>query len=138
MFIGIWLALDWRGNKIKMTDSAGVNYRRELVGGGADQRCARRFYVGMSASLKLPKDLKSNPAFVRACSWAGIFLYSSWVPALSSVVDIALEAPQVRVECTGRVVRVEPATAGAITGVAVSLERCEVVRLPDQASPAPG
>lgn len=124
-----------------MMEDSKANYHRELMVGGTDQRCARRFYVGMSASLKVPNDIKPSPAFVRDCSWAGIFLYSAWVPAVASVVDIALEAPQVRIECTGRVVRVEPATAGAVTGVAVSLERCEVVRQPYQptfTSSAPG
>ncbi|MBZ5569788.1 MAG: PilZ domain-containing protein [Acidobacteriia bacterium] len=115
-----------------MTEDAGASYRRTLMVGGTDQRCARRFYVGMSASLKVPNEIQPNPAFIRDCSWAGIFLYSAWVPALASDVEIALESPQVRILCTGRVVRVEPATAGAVTGVAVSLERCEVVRQPNQ------
>ncbi|MBZ5628658.1 MAG: PilZ domain-containing protein [Acidobacteriia bacterium] len=113
-----------------MREDAGASYHRKLIVGGTDQRCARRYYLGMSALLKVFNEIHPSPAFIRDCSWAGIFLYSAWVPPLASEVEIALEAPQVRVQCTGRVVRVEPATAGAVTGVAVSLQRCEVVRQP--------
>jgi hypothetical protein len=87
----------------------------------------------MSASLTIFNDNQMYPAFIRDCGWAGIFFYSAWTPRLASDVEFALEARQVRVQCSGRVVRVERATSGGVTGVAILLERSEVVRKPPQA-----
>lgn len=120
------------GYQRSLVDSGNMTtgYQRPLAVGGTDRRCARRFYLGMTASLRVLNDNQSYFAFVRDCSWSGIFFYSAWAPALGSEVEIALEAPQARVQCTGRVIRVERSTVGAVTGVAVLAERFEMVRNP--------
>jgi hypothetical protein len=104
--------------------------QRPLVVGGTDRRCARRFYLGMTASLRVFNSSQSYFAFIRDCSCAGIFFYSAWAPTVGSDVEIALEAPQLRVKCTGRVVRVERTAGAAVTGVAVLAERYEMLRYP--------
>ena len=98
--------------------------------GGTDQRLLRRFYMGMSATLTVGNEAQSYPAFIRDWNWCGIFLYSGWMPASAGDVHITLLAKQVRLQCTGRVVRVQRGTTGNATGVALSLDRCEAVRVP--------
>jgi hypothetical protein len=98
--------------------------------GGTDHRLLRRFYLGMSATLTVDNEAQAYPAFIRDWSWAGIFFYSGWMPGSADDVNITLLAKQVRLHCTGRVVRVQHGTAGNATGVALCLARCETVPVP--------
>jgi hypothetical protein len=120
------------GYQRPLVDSGDVaaGYQRPLAVGGTDRRRARRSYLGMTASLRVFNNNHSYFAFIRDCSRTGIFFYSAWAPTEGSDVEIVFEAPQLRVQCTGRVVRVERTAGAAVTGVAVLVERYEMLRYP--------
>jgi hypothetical protein len=104
-----------------------------MSGSKPDQRSVRRYYLGMTAQVQLLSEDRRHNAYIRDWSWAGMFLYSHWVPDGSAPLDLVLslangEKDPVQVRCRARVVRVERGVAGAATGLALLFNRYEVLR----------
>ena len=104
-----------------------------MAGSERDQRVIRRYYLGMTAQVQVGCGESRHNAYIRDWSWAGMFLYSHWVPDNSAPLDLVLslangENGQVQVRCRARVVRVERGVAGSATGLALVFSRYEVLR----------
>lgn len=109
--------------------------------GDADKRRARRFELQLPVTVLAVGDkAATTPVRTKDISSTGMFLeFDENVEAgtkVEMVVDLPQEithAGQVRLRCTGRVVRVDR-TKASRTGVAVTIERYEFTRLPDDAT----
>ncbi len=104
-----------------------------MAGSERDQRAVRRFYLGMTAQVQLSSEDSPHNAYIRDWSWAGMFLYSHWVPNGSTPLDLVLslangENGPLQVRCRARVVRVERGVSGSATGLALVFSRYEVLR----------
>ena len=104
-----------------------------MTGSEPDQRAVRRFYLGMTAQVRLLSDDRPHNAYIRDWSLAGMFLYSHWVPESSAPIEMMLalsngEKGPMQVRCRARVVRVERGVPGSATGLALAFSRYEVLR----------
>ena len=78
-------------------------------------RRAKRYKVA------LPLQLKNGTGITRDMSTAGVFFETEKAQAVGDMVELSVEFPEVAIECTGRVVRVE--SVNNKFGVAVELTR---------------
>jgi hypothetical protein len=89
-----------------------------------NQRIEPRGLAVMPAVVRA--DGQDNVGLLRDISQTGMFFYSSLRPSVGSEVEVLLRPsaadPTVVVRCRCRVVRTEPSTAGAATGVGVAIE----------------
>jgi len=104
-----------------------------MSGSKPDQRAVRRYYLGMTAQVQVPSEDLQHNAYIRDWSWAGMFLYSHWVPNGAAPVELLLsvtngEKQPVQVRCMAEVVRVERGVTGAATGLALAFSSYEVLR----------
>ncbi len=98
-----------------------------------DQRSTLRSFVGTAFVLTLKDgDPRQHVGLIRDVSEQGMFFYSDLNPACGSELDFEFTLPRpetqpVWVACKGRVVRVEHPAPGAAIGVALSIQRREVL-----------
>ncbi len=95
-----------------------------------EQRTTRRFALRLPLTVKFPQG-EPKEAQTRDVSARGISFYVDSTVAEGSPLEFTLTLPpeitlteSIRVHCTGKVVRVEPATPGRV-GIAAVIERYE-------------
>ncbi len=99
----------------------------------ADERDTSRSFLGAGMVLMLKDgDPRPHAGLMRDVSDTGMFFYSDISPACGSELHFEFKLSQggtdsVWLACQGRVVRVEQPTPGAAVGVAISVQRREVL-----------
>lgn len=113
-------------------DERSAERRKEIMlGTTPERRSSRRYFLGRSAAMEVSG--KRYMALIRDWSWTGLFLYSSWSPAVGTRIELVLdfvedEGRSCSVKCTGWIVRVEESCLEAASGVALAVEKYEVAR----------
>jgi hypothetical protein len=96
-----------------------------------EERSGVRVPVHLSGGVKnAGTERPEHVVLVRDISFQGVFFYSNFKPPVDSDLELSLSLPMagknVKIQCHGKVVRVEPSGPSAY-GIAVKLHRCDFV-----------
>lgn len=104
----------------------GVERRHAMMmGARCEQRSGERQLTTMPATIFASE--RRHIGLVRDLSESGLFVYSNFEPKQTDRLFLTLKVTQpdgstMNLECSGHVVRVESAIAGAAVGIAVKLD----------------
>jgi hypothetical protein len=96
-----------------------------------EERAGVRVPLHLSGAVRVPAvDVAEHLALVRDISFHGVFLYSNFKPPVDSALQLSLAIPiagrDVKIQCEGKVVRVEESSSSAC-GIGVKLQRGDFV-----------
>jgi hypothetical protein len=97
----------------------------------SEERAGVRVPMHLSGGLKTAEaEHAEHVVLVRDISFHGVFFYSNFKPPVNSEIELGLAVPMagktVKIQCHGKVVRVEPSGPSAY-GIAAKLHRCDFV-----------